>query len=188
MPVLYGRAMRLTTLVGGLRPGQKSKPSQLLVRLKRPARGGFGFKVASDGVVLTVLKRSQASPGRCCHSALSLAGTKMTLSPRAIPGGGGGHPEESPADAGRRASGCGAGAWKQLPGSPTVRARPARLSGLSVSCGKSSFYGAFVWVRWALNYEKWVFGRGRMLDAPPGTCVELLFRRYTAKKCGATDL
>jgi hypothetical protein len=33
----------------------------------------------------------------------------------------------------------------------TVRARPGRLSALSVLHSKSSFYGAFVWARRALN-------------------------------------
>ena len=36
-------------------------------------------------------------------------------------------------------------------GSSTVRARPGRLSALSVSPSKSVLYGAFVWARRALN-------------------------------------
>jgi hypothetical protein len=36
----------------------------------------------------------------------------------------------------------------------TVRARPGRLSGLSVSHSESVFYGAFVWARRLLNRPK----------------------------------
>jgi hypothetical protein len=36
----------------------------------------------------------------------------------------------------------------------SVRARPAHLSGLSVVHSESVFYGAFVWVRRALNSQK----------------------------------
>ena len=43
----------------------------------------------------------------------------------------------------------------------TVRARPGRLRGLSVSHRKSVFYGAFVWARGALNSER------RRFLAPP---------------------
>ena len=39
----------------------------------------------------------------------------------------------------------------------TVRALSGRLSGLSVFHSKSVFYGAFVWVRRALNVQKWRF-------------------------------
>ena len=45
----------------------------------------------------------------------------------------------------------------------TVRARPERLSALSVSHSKSILYGAFVWVRRALNSPK------RRFPAPPGS-------------------
>jgi hypothetical protein len=37
---------------------------------------------------------------------------------------------------------------------PHGRARPGRLSDLSVFLCKSVFYGAFVWARWALNRQK----------------------------------
>jgi hypothetical protein len=36
----------------------------------------------------------------------------------------------------------------------TVRARPRRLSSLSVILSKSGLYGVFVWARWALNRPK----------------------------------
>jgi acetolactate synthase-1/2/3 large subunit len=39
----------------------------------------------------------------------------------------------------------------------TVRARPGRLSGINVFHSKSVLYGVFVWVRRALNNQKWRF-------------------------------
>jgi hypothetical protein len=46
--------------------------------------------------------------------------------------------------------------WRASPtaSDTTVRARAGRLSGLSISLYKSVFYGAFVWVRMALNSQK----------------------------------
>ena len=54
----------------------------------------------------------------------------------------------------------------------SVRARPRRLSGLSVFLCKSVFYGAFVGARGALNSQKWRFPARAVNDLIAGVVEE----------------